>query len=103
MYLRTVTKKNGKRYHYLLKSVRKKGKTHPVQIRVADLTGLPENIIQVIGAMLKGKNVAVHKSASELVKVLSTRYFAPLWIAIQFWLDLRVDRLPFLRRRSSKT
>lgn len=102
MYLRTVTKKNGKRYHYLLKSVRKKGKTHPVQIRVADLTGLPENIIQVIGAMLKGKNVAVHKSASELVKVLSTRYFAPLWIAIQFWLDLRVDRLPFFTKKEFK-
>jgi len=102
MFLRTVTKKNDKRYHYLLKSVRKKGKTHPVQVRVADLTGLPENIIQVIGAMLKGKDVTIHQSASKLVRVLSTRYFAPLWIAIHFWLDLKVSSLSFFTKKEFK-
>ena len=102
MFLRTVTKKNGQRYHYLLKSVRKKGKPHPVQVRVADLTGLPENIIQVIGAMLKGKDVTIQQRASKLVKVLSTRYFAPLWVGLHFWLDLKIASSSLFTKKEFK-
>ena len=102
MFVWAVKKKNGMIYHYVLKSIRKKGKTHPVQVRVADLTGLPEKVIQVISAMLKGKDVTFQQDPSELVKILSTRYFAPLWVAIHFWLDLNVSKLAFLTKKEFK-
>jgi hypothetical protein len=96
MFLRTVNKGNGKQYHYVLRSVRKEGKAHPVHEIVADLTALPAAVVDVVRGMLKGSAVQVVAEAAAVVRVKATLQFAPLWIALHFWLDLGVRRLPFL-------
>ena len=96
MFLRTVNKANGKQYHYVLRSVRKVGKAHPVHEIVADLTALPTAVVDVVRGMLRGSAVRVVAEAASVVRVKATLRFAPLWIALHFWLDLGVRRLPFL-------
>jgi hypothetical protein len=96
MFLRTVTKGNGKQYHYVLRSVRKSGRAHPAHEIVADLTALPAAVVDVVRGMLKGSAVRVVAEAVGVVRVKATLVFAPLWIALHFWLDLGIRRLPFL-------
>jgi len=103
MFLRSIRKKNGKRYHYVLKSVRRSGDKQPTHQTVANLSGLPENVIDGVRGVLEGKRINWGAETTSIpLKVLSTRYFAPLWIALHFWWDLRIDQLAFLNPREFK-
>jgi transposase len=100
MFVRTIPKPSGRKFHYVMKSRRDKKRGHSVPQIVSNLSGLPEPVIAVIKAMLRGAKVKVLEAVEQTtLRVKATRYFAPLWIAWHFWLELEMARLSFFSRR----
>lgn len=99
MFVRTVTKPNGKQYHYVLKSVLDKKRGHSVHRVISDLSALPAQVVNIVKAMLKGQRVRVSAAAREVLTVRSTRYFAPLWIAFHFWAGMNLHLMKGFTRK----
>ena len=100
MFVRTISKASGRKFHYVMRSRRDKKRGHPVPEVVSNLTGLPDQIIEVVKAMLKGSRVKVENILVKTpLRILESRYFAPLWIVLHFWLRLEMKRLPFFSTR----
>jgi hypothetical protein len=99
MFIRTITKPNGKSYCYVMASFRSKGRLHPVNKIVSDLTGLPREVVEIVKAMLEGARVTVARAVPGVVRVMSSMSFGPLWIAMHFWLKLNPRGLTFLNAR----
>jgi len=97
MFYRKLTKKDGSIYHYILKSIYDKKKRCSVHKKIANLTELPEEMIEVIKSMLAGKKVAIGAKEEKVVKIASTRFFGPLWIARHFWEGLGLRELNFTK------
>ena len=91
MFVRRLNK-GKKTYFYVIKAYYDKKKKAPRQKRVADITGLPDQLIEMIREFLKGKKVALVKSEKlSGLKISASRLFGPLWICLHFWMELRVD------------
>jgi transposase len=93
MFYRKLRKKDGKTYHYILKSVYDKKKRCSVHKQIADLTKLPDEIIETVKSMLAGKKVVLTPKEEKIVKIQSTRILGPLWIAYHFWEELGLHKL----------
>jgi len=91
MFVRQLNKGN-KSYFYIIKSFYDKKKKAPRQKRIADITGLPAQLIDLIREFLRGKKIQLitNKELSGL-KISASRLFGPLWICLHFWLELRID------------
>ena len=85
MFYRKLTKKDGKTYRYILKSVYDKKKRCSVHKQVSDLTKLPNEIIEAVKSILTGKKVILTPKEKKIIKIQSTHFFGPLWIAYHFW------------------
>lgn len=97
MFYRKLTKKDGSTYHYILKSIYDKRKRCSVHKKIANITELPEEMIEAIKSMLKGKRVVLTAKEEKNIKIESTRFFGPLWIAYHFWENLGLRGLSFTR------
>lgn len=93
MFYRKLTKKDGKTYHYILKSVYDKKKRCSVHKQISDLTKLPIEIIGAVKSILAGKKVILTSKEENIVKIQSTRFFGPLWIAYHFWEGLGLHKV----------
>jgi len=93
MFYRKLTKKDGKTYHYILKSVYDKKKRCSVHKQISDLTKLPSEIIEAVKSILAGQKVNLTPKEEKIVKIQSTRFFGPLWIAYHFWEGLGLHKL----------
>lgn len=98
MFYRKLTKKDGSVYHYILKSLYDKKKRCSVHKKIANLTELPAEMIEAIKSMLAGKKVAITPREEKIIKIKSTRFFGPLWVARHFWEDLGLRKLNFTKR-----
>ena len=100
MFLRKITKKNGKRYWYVLKSVYDRKRGYPVHKKVADLSGFSDEMVYQIEKMLKGEELHRKQSLPDRVlRVLESRYFGPLKILDAFLEELELEKLSFLKRK----
>lgn len=93
MFYRKLRKKDGKTYHYILKSVYDKKKRCSVHKQIADLTKLPDEIMETVKSMLAGKKVVLTPKEEKIVKIQSTRILGPLWIAYHFREELGLHKL----------
>lgn len=98
MFVRTTRNRTGKLYHYVLESYYDRTKKCSVHRRISDLTGLPQEVMETVRAMLAGKPVTVSAGAARVLSILRSRFFGPVWLALIFWLRLRLDRLPCFSR-----
>lgn len=89
MFVRQLDKGN-KSYFYVIKAYYDKKAKAPRQKRIADITGLPAELIGIIRGFLRGEKVGLVTSISGL-KISASRLFGPLWICLHFWLELRMD------------
>ncbi|MDH3922952.1 MAG: IS1634 family transposase [Desulfobulbaceae bacterium] len=91
MFVRQLNK-GKKSYFYVIQAYYDKKAKAPRQKRVADITGLPIQLINSIRDFLKGEKGAflTSKELSGL-KISASRLFGPLWICLHFWLELRMD------------
>ncbi len=91
MFVRRL-KKGNKTYFYVIKAYYDKKKKAPRQKRVADITGLPAQLIDLIREFLRGNKIVLSaKKELSLLKISASRLFGPLWICLHFWLELRMD------------
>ena len=93
MFVRRL-KKGNKIYFYVIQAYYDKKKKAPRQKRVADITGLPTQLIDLIREFLRGEKIVLttKKELSELT-ISASRLFGPLWICLHFWLELRLDAI----------
>jgi transposase len=91
MFVRRLNK-GKKSYFYVIKAYYDKKTKAPRQKRVADITGLPGQLIDIIRDFLRGRKVSL-VSSKELsgLKISDSRLFGPLWICLHFWLEMRMD------------
>lgn len=91
MFVRQLNK-GKKSYFYVIQAYYDKKVKAPRQKRVADITGLPIQLINNIRDFLKGEKGAfiTSKELSGL-KISASRLFGPLWICLHFWLELRLN------------
>ena len=89
MFVRQLDK-GKKSYFYVIKAYYDKKKKAPRQKRIADISGLPAELIGLIRDFLRGEKVGLITSISGL-KISASRLFGPLWICLHFWLELRMD------------
>ena len=93
MFVRRL-KKGHKTYFYVIKAYYDKKKKAPRQKRVADITGLPAQLIDIIREFLRGKKIILSTDKElSLLKISASRFFGPLWICLHFWLELRMDEV----------
>ena len=69
MFYRKLTKKDGSTYHYILKSIYDKRKRCSVHKKIANITELPEEMIEAIKSMLKGKRVVLTAKEEKIIKI----------------------------------
>lgn len=95
MFLRKLIKQNGRTYYYVLKSVFDKKKGYCVHERIADLSKLPFEIIMGVKAMLSGERflISPKNNIEKIIKIISSRYFGPLWVFLHFWFELNLSGL----------
>ena len=99
MFIRKITKKNGKRYWYVLKSVYDKKRKYPIHKRVADLSGFPDEIVYQVEKMLKGESIYEKSSIPDrILRVKESRYLGPLKILESFLEELKLEELSFLSK-----
>jgi transposase len=93
MFVRRL-KKGNKTYFYVIKAYYDKKKKAPRQKRVADITGLPTQLIVIIRDFLRGEKVGLVTSKEfSALKISASRLFGPLWICLHFWLEMRMDEV----------
>lgn len=97
MFVRSLTNKAGKVYTYVLHSVYDKTKKRSVHKRLANLTGLPQAAIDAVKAVLEGRP-PIFDLEPAAISIAKSRLLGPLWIALIFWLRLRLDKAAFLTR-----
>lgn len=105
MFLRVIRKKNGKRYCYIFRSVYDKKRKYPVHKRIADLSGLSDEVILQIEKIIKGELSTFENKRSaikDFVRISESRYFAPLLILKEFLDELELEKLSFLDKRAIK-
>ena len=91
MFVRRLNK-GKKSYFYVVKAYYDKKKKAPRQKRVADITGLPTHLIDLIRDFLRGKKISLITN-NELsgLSISASRLFGPLWICLHFRLELGLD------------
>jgi len=102
MFLRTIHKKNGKRYCYIFKSVYDKKRKYPVHKRIADLSGFSDEVILQIEKLIKGELSTFENKKSaiqDFVRISESRYFGPLRILKEFLDELEFEKLSFFDKR----
>jgi len=68
-----------------------------VHKKIANITELPEEMIETIKSMLNGKRAVITPKEEKIIKIESTRFFGPLWITYYFWENLGLRKLGFTK------